>query len=160
MGKTHRFSIKSTEFGNEDYLPPQFASDGKNVSPPISWSNAPEGTQSFVLILDDRSAIPIVGRTVIHWTIINIPVTVDSLSEGIDISSIPDAEAIYNDFCVAGYTGPCPLDSTVHTYRFNLFAMKEKAIDLPLCLTARQFDEFFADKIAGKARLICRFVRH
>src|SRR6185503_7373732 len=120
MGKTSRFVIKSAEFGNEDFIPPQFTCDGKNISPPLSWANAPQGTQSFVLILDDRTSIPIVGRTIVHWAVINLPATINGLSEDIDISSIPDAEAINNDFCVPGYTGPCPSDSNVHTYRFNI----------------------------------------
>ncbi len=160
MNKINRFTIKSTEFANDDFIPPQFTCDGKNSSPPLTWSNAPEGTQSFVLIFDDRTAIPLVGRTVVHWIIINIPSNINELAEEIDISNMPDAEAINNDFCVAGYTGPCAYDSLIHSYRFNLFAMKEKNIDLPLHLTARQFDEFYKERIVGKTRLSCRFIKH
>jgi hypothetical protein len=158
--KTNHFNLRSTEFGNGNFIPPQFISDGKNQSPPISWTNVPPGTQSFVLILDDRSSSSYVGKTVVHWVVINLPSSINALPENIDIATIPNAEAINNDFGVPGYTGPGSFDNDVHLYRFNLFAMKEKTIDLPFCLTARQFNEFYKHKILGNARLTCKFIKH
>ncbi|MBV60199.1 MAG: YbhB/YbcL family Raf kinase inhibitor-like protein [Nevskiales bacterium] len=68
-----------------------------NRNPQLSWSGAPEGTQSFVLLCIDPDAptqpddVNQEGRTVpadlprtrfVHWLMANIPATVTSLSEG------------------------------------------------------------------------------
>jgi Raf kinase inhibitor-like YbhB/YbcL family protein len=160
MSKSRRFRLKSTEFVDNDFMPPQFTCDGKNVSPPLSWSNTPPGTQSFALILDDPTSMSTVGRTIVHWAVINLPASMSELTENIDIASIPDAEAISNDFCVPGYTGPCSVDPKVHIYRFHLFALKERTIDMPFSLTEKQFSAFHKDAIIGQARLTFRFIKH
>ena len=33
---------------------------------PLEWSNPPKGTKSFVIIMEDRDAIPVTGFTWIH----------------------------------------------------------------------------------------------
>jgi len=52
----------------------------RDVSPPLSWSDPPEGAASFVLIVEDPDA-PMGVFT--HWVIYNIPVTLRKLPEGI-----------------------------------------------------------------------------
>lgn len=68
-----------------------------NRNPQLSWSDAPEGTRSFVLLCIDPDApsrpddVNQEGRTVpadlpraqfVHWAMVNIPHSVTSLSEG------------------------------------------------------------------------------
>ena len=69
----------------------KFTCDGKNISPALEWSGVPEGTKSFVLIVDDPDAPdPAIPRvTWVHWVIYNIPATVSSLQEGVKDKELP-----------------------------------------------------------------------
>src|ERR1035438_4052272 len=58
-------------------IPLRFTCDGKNISPPLTWSGEPESTQSFALIVDDPDA-----RDFNHWVLWDIPASVHSLDEG------------------------------------------------------------------------------
>ena len=48
--------LKSLAFEAGDLIPAKYTCDGSDVSPPLSWSDAPSGTQSFALISDDPDA--------------------------------------------------------------------------------------------------------
>ena len=60
--------------------------------PQLSWTNAPPGTQSFALIVDDPdTALQHTTNEVLHWAAFNIPATVTSLPEGVpNASTLPD----------------------------------------------------------------------
>lgn len=49
-------TVSSTAFRNADKIPSTYTCDGRDVSPPLSWSEPPLGTQSFALIVDDPDA--------------------------------------------------------------------------------------------------------
>ena len=88
---------------------------GENVSVPLSWSGAPDGTQSFALIMSDPD-----GQNWGHWVQYDIPANVTELPEvvgGPDIGVKGN-----NDFNRLGYGGPCP-PSGVHRYLFTLYAV-------------------------------------
>ena len=44
-------------------IPTQYTCDGSDMSPALSWTTPPDGTQSFALILDDPDAP---GGTWVH----------------------------------------------------------------------------------------------
>lgn len=72
---------------------------GENLSPEISWSGAPEGTKSFVILVKDVD-VPSVGDDVnqegktipadlprvdfYHWVLIDIPADITRIGEGED----------------------------------------------------------------------------
>ncbi len=72
--------LKSLAFEAGDLIPAKYTCDGSDVSPPLSWSDAPSGTQSFALISDDPDAP---RGTWVHWVAWNIPATSRSLDEGL-----------------------------------------------------------------------------
>jgi len=53
-------------------IPAQHTGDGSDMSPALSWTAPPEGTQSFALILDDPDAP---RGTWVHWVLYNLPQT-------------------------------------------------------------------------------------
>jgi phosphatidylethanolamine-binding protein (PEBP) family uncharacterized protein len=53
---------------------------GQNVSPPLTWINAPDKTRSFALIWDDQAGRA--GLGVSHAVIYGIPANVTSFAEG------------------------------------------------------------------------------
>src|ERR1700739_3338848 len=57
-----------------------FGCKGGNVSPELSWSNAPAGTKSFAILMHDPDAPT--GSGWWHWVGYNIPANVSSIPAG------------------------------------------------------------------------------
>ncbi|SRR6266496_4637477 len=62
-----------------DSIPKQFTCEGQNISPELSWTDAPKETKSLVLILQDPDAPKQNGFT--HWIVNNIPPTISRIGE-------------------------------------------------------------------------------
>jgi len=96
----------------------EYTAQGANVSPPLSWSNAPRGTVGYLLICTDTDA-PSGAFT--HWVCANIPASVHELPRG--------SQAYVqgkNDFGKTGYGGPDPPKGKVHHYHFRLLALSSQ----------------------------------
>ena len=115
--------LKSDAFGNGQSIPAKYSCSGKNISPALTWSEPPAGTQSFALIVDDPDA-PM--GTWVHWVLYNIPAGARSLPEDLPIKGKNiEPEAIYFGKNSSGnirYDGPCPPSGT-HRYYFKLYAL-------------------------------------
>src|SRR5437773_11749704 len=61
--------ISSSAFANNQTMPITYTCDGKNINPPLEFSDIPKQTKSVTLIMDDPDA-PM--GTWVHWTIINM----------------------------------------------------------------------------------------
>ena len=57
-------------------IPVKFTCDGPDVSPPLQWTNPPEGTKGFALIVDDPDAP---GGIWVHWVLYGMTSAVLSL---------------------------------------------------------------------------------
>ncbi|MDZ4225151.1 MAG: YbhB/YbcL family Raf kinase inhibitor-like protein [bacterium] len=64
------FLLASPAFQNESVIPKKFTCDGEYLSPALQWKEAPAGTKSFALIMDDPDAPP---GTWVHWLIYDLP---------------------------------------------------------------------------------------
>jgi Raf kinase inhibitor-like YbhB/YbcL family protein len=115
-----------------------FGCQGGNLSPALSWSNAPTGTQSFALLVHDPDAPT--GSGWWHWLIYNIPANATALAAGAGDpkkSLLPQgAVQGRTDFGSSGYGGPCPPPGKPHHYYFRLYALKVARLDLPADATA------------------------
>ena len=107
--------ITSTAFENTQLIPPQYTCDGKNINPPLEFSEIPDGTRSFVLIVDDPDAP---SGTWVHWVLYNLPVDSNKIQE----DSKPAGIQGKNSFGNFSYGGPCPPSGT-HRYFFKLYAL-------------------------------------
>ena len=91
-------TLSSTAFFDGQAIPETYVQAGKNQSPPLRWQGAPEGTKSFVLVLEDHDA-PV--GTVTHWVVYDIPADSDGLLEGLskvaDISSDSVGQALASE---------------------------------------------------------------
>lgn len=114
-------NLQTSAFTNGESIPREFSCDGDNVSPPLRWSDAPENTKSFALIVDDPDAP---GGTFVHWVYYDIPKTVNELPRGVDTGKNPGPGGTQgsNDFGKVGYGGPCPPGGE-HRYYFKLYAL-------------------------------------
>jgi Raf kinase inhibitor-like YbhB/YbcL family protein len=118
---TMAFEITSPAFANGGGIPSDFSCDGRDVSPALSWTEPPTGTQSFALIMDDPDA-PM--GTWVHWVIFNIPASTRDLTEGTptDPQLSDGSQQGKTSAGSTGYHGPCPPSGT-HRYFFKLYAL-------------------------------------
>ncbi len=116
------FEITSSAFNNQDSIPARYTADGADLSPPLRWTDPPEGTQSFALICDDPDA-PTPDAWV-HWVVYDIPPEIHELSQGIKTEEVLDNGAKHgsNSWRRYGYGGPAPPSGT-HRYYFKLYAL-------------------------------------
>ena len=121
-------TISSTSFSGGGDIPKKYTCDGLDISPQLSWSEPPSGTQTFALLADDPDAP---GRSWNRWTLWNLPATARSLPEGLaKEAQLPDGTRQgRNDFPRTGYNGPCPPPGTPHRYYFKIFAL-DTGLDL------------------------------
>ena len=133
------FTLSSAAFGDGDIIPDKYVEDS-HVSPPLQWENAPEGAESFYLVMTDQD-IPLqyrenLQRGFIHW-VACIPGSVSELAEGASPGNMPSGSKEFKtDFVTfstpgygSHYGGPSPPDAS-QRYTFRLFALKSVP-DLP-----------------------------
>jgi hypothetical protein len=115
--------LHTTAFKEEKPIPREYSCEGRDVSPPLSWSEAPEGVKSFVLIADDPDAP---GGTWVHWVYYDLPKDLRELPKGVDTTEHPGPGGTQgvNDFGKIGYGGPCPPGGE-HRYYFKLYALDQ-----------------------------------
>ncbi len=116
--------LKSPVFKNGAYIPDRYTCDGKNYSPPLTWSGLPSSTKSLALIVDDPD-VP--AGIWVHWVIYNIPADIEGLAENVDAKTLNSLgiEQGKNDFGQRSYGGPCPPPGPVHKYSFKLYALSK-----------------------------------
>jgi Raf kinase inhibitor-like YbhB/YbcL family protein len=119
------FELTSPAFEHSKPIPAKYTGDGEDVSPPLEWSGAPEGTVEFALISDDPDAP---GMTWVHWVIYGIPASNTGLPEAVPkTGSLADgARQGMTDFGSTGYGGPAPPPGKDHRYFFKLYALDIK----------------------------------
>ncbi len=141
--RTSKLALVSPDIGqgktlSEDQVFNGFGCKGKNLSPELHWSGAPEGTKSFALMVHDPDAPT--GSGFWHWIVYNIPADVDHLAAEAGDPKKPGlpkgAVQGRTDFGTVGYGGPCPPPGKPHHYHFKLFALKVPKLEVPADATA------------------------
>ncbi len=115
--------ITSKDIQQGQPIPVQFTCDGQSYSPHLAWSDVPEGTEAFALVLHDPH--PSHAKGFVHWLVYNIPAetreVVSSVEGDISALGIPGV----NGTNQPGYIGPCPPTET-HDYNFHVYALSKK----------------------------------
>jgi Raf kinase inhibitor-like YbhB/YbcL family protein len=116
--------LMSTAFRDGESIPRQYTGDGKDISPPLQWTDTPAGTKSFAVIADDPDAP---RGTWVHWVLYNLPATINDLTEGVPTQEVlaNGAKQGTNDFGKIGYGGPAPPKGKAHRYFFKLYALDD-----------------------------------
>jgi Raf kinase inhibitor-like YbhB/YbcL family protein len=119
--------LESTAFADGGGIPRRYTCDAGDVSPPLAWSEPPDGVESYALVVEDPDAP---GGTWVHWVVFNLPPSATSLPENAsELACLPDtATQGTNGWGRLGYGGPCPPSGT-HRYQFRLFALDD-TVDL------------------------------
>jgi Raf kinase inhibitor-like YbhB/YbcL family protein len=131
---------------------------GENISPPLAWSNPPDGTKSFALLLFDPEGRAPAG--VSHMVIYGIPADVKGFAEG-ELSKPSDKFVGGKNLMGVGiYFGPgTPPNTDWHHYTFTLVATDLDPKALQPGMTREELAAALKDHVKGSAGLVTRF-RH
>jgi Raf kinase inhibitor-like YbhB/YbcL family protein len=155
--QTMAFQLTSTAFGAGQPIPARYTCTGQDISPPLSWTDPPQGTRSLALILDDPDAP---SGTFVHWVIFNLPPTSRALYESISPkqTELPDGSRQGSSSSKrTGYGGPCPPSGT-HRYFFRLYAL-DTMLDLPAGATKDQVLKAAQGHIVAQAELMGTYAK-
>jgi Raf kinase inhibitor-like YbhB/YbcL family protein len=137
------FSISSTAFADGGNIPSKFTCDAGQTSPSpaLVWKDAPAGTRSFTLVMDDPDVTQIAGGFV-HWVLMDIPARTLELPEGFQVGSLGLSGS--TGMRRPGYMGPCP-PTGVHHYHFKLYALDVDTLGLPQGATRADVEKALAE---------------
>ncbi|ARX81178.1 kinase inhibitor [Streptomyces alboflavus] len=129
---------------------------GKDVSPQLSWSGAPDGTKSYAVTVYDPDAPT--GSGFWHWAVADIPATVTELPAGAGDdtgSGLPEgAFQLPNDARLARYIGAAPpAGHGPHRYFVVVHALGVESIGVPAEATPAFLGFTIAGHILGRAVL-------
>jgi Raf kinase inhibitor-like YbhB/YbcL family protein len=146
------FALRSSAFRPLGEIPEQYTCEGADRAPPLDWKDAPKGTMSFALIVDDPDAPdPAAPKmTYVHWVLYDLPPKTTSLTEGATYP--PGTRQGKNDLKRTGYGGPCPPIGR-HRYYFKLYALDTVLGDLK-SPTKAQLEKAMEGHILAKTELM------
>jgi Raf kinase inhibitor-like YbhB/YbcL family protein len=149
--------VTSTAFKEGEAIPKQYTADGKDVSPPLQWSGAPEGARSFALICDDPDAPT--KTPWVHWVLYNLPADKHELPEAVSTkdSLASGAKQGKNDFKKPGYGGPSPPSGT-HRYFFKVYALND-VLELPAGATKADLEKAMKGHVLAHGQLMGKYSR-
>jgi len=130
------------------------AADGNGVSPQVVWQ-APAGTQSVTLIVDDPDAP---GGTFVHWVVYNIAPAGMGLARDIHADDTTVKQGL-NSFDNASWGGPCPpVGKGSHRYYFRVYAL-DTVLALEPGASREAVDAAMEDHVLASGALMGRFQR-
>ena len=130
--------LTSASITSGSLLPVEATCQGEDKSPHLRWTGAPEGTQSFAIVFEDRDADDV---EFVHWVAYSIPSTVTEIQEGAPAGTLDNGiKQGINDSGNVQYNGPCPPpivkyytastgSGLPHRYYFKVYAL-DTAINL------------------------------
>jgi Raf kinase inhibitor-like YbhB/YbcL family protein len=143
------FTLQSPAFENGQEMAQKYGKRAQNISPPLEWDGAPEGTRSFALAFVD---IHPVARDYVHWLVGDISPQLNSLPEGA-------GGGRNSGFVeVKPYVGPFPPSGT-HDYQFTLYALRTERLGVRPGATLLQFSRAAEQNSLGTVTLIGKFTK-
>lgn len=138
-----KLTVTSEDFTDGGPLPENAGFGFGNVSPQLSWSGAPEGTESYLLVCHDPDA-PVMGGFD-HWAMIGIPAGVTSLQSGAGEFGAQVGEGavtLQNDYGTKDWGGAAPPEGDpAHRYIFTVWALgtDQTGLDASTSVAKAQF---------------------
>ena len=149
------FTLIVKGFADGEFIPKRNTCDGEDSSPALEWSNEPQGTNSFALIMEDPDA-PV--GTWNHWLLWDLAAHLHALSDGFRPG--PVGSRGNNDFGQQGYGGPCPPKGPgSHRYYFTLYAVDRPALGLPPGANRQDLDRALKGRVLAQTQYMGRYGR-
>jgi Raf kinase inhibitor-like YbhB/YbcL family protein len=118
--------LGSSAFDSGGPMPMGLSCEGDAGSPPLAWSNVPDGTRSFALIAIDADIPSSNVRLIefVHWVLYDLPAETRSLPALVSLQQLAALGAVMgrNGYGQRQYVAPCPV-SGVHHYVYRLYAL-------------------------------------
>ncbi len=151
------WTLETKSFSSGGEIPRRYTCVGEDLSPELTWSEPPPGTQTLALIADDPDAP---GGTWTHWVAWNMSPLTRSLAEGAGKgNTLPSGGAQgRNDFGRSGYGGPCPPPGKTHRYFFKLYALDTK-LNLKPGATKHELESAMKGHILAQSDVMGTFKR-
>lgn len=159
------FTLKSTDLSGQATNKQVFKGygcTGENISPQLSWNNAPEGTKSFAVTIYDPDAPT--GSGWWHWLIFDIPSNSSELKPGagtVDLKLAPKQSIqTKTDFGTFGYGGPCPPPGRKpHQYIVTVYALKTEKLGIDKNASPALVGFYLNANVIQKASLVFYYQR-
>ncbi len=149
--------LTSPAFKNGTVLPTAYTCDGKDINPPLEWQNAPAGTKSFMLIMEDPDAPATKPNPWVHWIVFNIPPFINKIDENSNIGTLKGAKQGLTNSGKNEFHGACPPDK-MHRYYFILYAL-DSMLNLPEGASKNEIMKAIDGHILEKAELMATYER-
>ena len=141
----NRMTVTSPDVTPQGVMGSAYTCHGAGNYPGIHWSNAPAGTKSLAVVMDD-SAAPITPY--IYWIVFDIGPLTSSIQPG----EIPaGARQARNSKGSVGYDPPCPVHQS-HSYRFTVYALGSR-LRLPAGASVKSAWSAIAQAAIARGRL-------
>lgn len=152
-----KLQVSTNAFQPGTEIPQKFTCSGEDLSPEISWTDLPEGTQSVAVIVDDPDA-PVGTWT--HWMVYDLPPSIQKLAQERPRTASLDDGGLQgkNDFGNLGYNGPCPPPGKPHRYFFKVYALDQK-LEIPAGATRKALDEALKGHVLAEGEVMGTFAR-
>lgn len=153
-------NISSSAFEPGGMIPDKYTCEGRNVSPPLEWTQVPDEAESLVIIFDDPDASAGPGGPFAHWVVYNIPADTYYFEEDFLSQESQSFEGLVgrNSFGNPYYEGPCPPMGETHRYYLRLYAL-DVQLELTAGATRAQVIESSQGHILAKAETMGRYSR-
>lgn len=140
--------LTSPAFEHNSQMPKKFTCEGEDLNPALDIQDAPSGTQSLALIVDDPDAP---GGVWVHWIVFDIPVIFR-----IEENSMPGKPGV-NTARKRVYHGPCPPSGT-HRYFFKIYAL-DRELGLEEGVSKGALEKAMQGHILDQAELVGLYKR-
>ncbi|MCG3664308.1 YbhB/YbcL family Raf kinase inhibitor-like protein [Aliarcobacter butzleri] len=135
-----------------------FGCSGENISPQLSWQNAPKGTKSFAITVYDPDAPT--GSGWWHWVVFDIPSNKTTLASGFGNSDSKEAIQSITDYGKTGFGGACPpVGDKAHRYIFTVHALDIETLGLDKNTNAATVGYYINSHSIAKASIISYYNR-
>ena len=120
--------INSKSFDHGAVLDRKYTLYGDNIQPHVDWTEFPETTVSFILMVDDADAP---GGVWNHWMVFNIPRKITEFNENQYVGAVAP-----NSWGEQRWMGPHPANELNHQYEFKVYAVDRTLDDISAALPA------------------------
>ncbi len=135
-----------------------FGCSGENISPELSWKDAPKGTKSFAVTVYDPDAPT--GSGWWHWLAFDISKDKTTLPTGFGNNESKDAIQSITDYGKTGFGGACPpAGDKAHRYIFTVHALDVETLGLDKNANAALVGFYINFHSLAKASLISYYGR-